>query len=73
MRYTRPATAELADVFDHFEADYDAWVAIITGEGDRAFCVGNDLKHHASPGEPWQLPPSGFGGLTARLRHGQNR
>jgi enoyl-CoA hydratase/carnithine racemase len=61
-----PATAELADVFDHFEADDDAWVAIITGEGDRAFCVGNDLKHHAPPDEPWQLPPSGFGGLTAR-------
>jgi enoyl-CoA hydratase/carnithine racemase len=61
-----PATAELVDAFDRFEADDEAWVAIITGDGDRAFCVGNDLKHQSPPGEQWALPASGFGGLTAR-------
>jgi enoyl-CoA hydratase/carnithine racemase len=61
-----PATAELADIFDRFEADSDAWVAIITGAGGRAFCVGNDLKHQGGHDEQWTLPPSGFGGLTAR-------
>jgi enoyl-CoA hydratase/carnithine racemase len=36
--------AELIEVFDDFEQDADAWLAIITGAGDRAFCAGNDLK-----------------------------
>jgi len=35
---------ELIEIFDNFERDADAWVAIITGAGDRAFCAGNDLK-----------------------------
>ena len=42
-----PANNELAKVFDDFAADDDAWVAIITGEGDRAFSAGNDLKYTA--------------------------
>ena len=36
--------AELIEIFDDFERDPDAWLAIITGAGDRAFCAGNDLK-----------------------------
>ena len=36
--------AELIEIFDGFERDPDAWLAIITGAGDRAFCAGNDLK-----------------------------
>jgi enoyl-CoA hydratase/carnithine racemase len=36
--------AELIEIFDDFEQDPDAWLAIITGAGDRAFCAGNDLK-----------------------------
>ena len=35
---------ELIDIFDDFAADPEAWVAIITGAGERAFCAGNDLK-----------------------------
>jgi crotonobetainyl-CoA hydratase len=35
---------ELSEIFDDFAEDRDAWVAIITGAGDRAFCAGNDLK-----------------------------
>ncbi len=35
---------ELIEIFDDFAADSDAWVAIITGSGSRAFCAGNDLK-----------------------------
>ncbi len=38
------AHVELVDAFADFEADPDAWVAIITGAGDRAFCTGDDLK-----------------------------
>lgn len=62
-----PATAELSQVFDEYEADADAWVAILTASGDRAFCVGNDLKHSTGPADEWQLPESGFGGLTTRF------
>ena len=32
-----PANQELALAFDEFSADPELWVAIITGEGDRAF------------------------------------
>ena len=35
---------ELARVWDDFEADDDMWVAVLTGAGERAFSVGQDLK-----------------------------
>ena len=59
------ANAELAEVFDDFAADPDAWVAIITGEG-RAFSAGNDLKYQAGGGDRSAMPPTGFAGLTNR-------
>ncbi len=69
-----PASRELAQVWDGFAADDDAWVAVLTGEGDRAFSAGNDLKNTAEmsrlPREqrPDQsMPVSGFGGLTSRF------
>lgn len=34
----------LADAFDTFEADPALRVAILTGAGDRSFCVGGDLE-----------------------------
>lgn len=61
-----PGNAELASVFDDFQNDPDLWVAIITGEGDRAFCAGNDLRYQAEGGDRSAAPSSGFGGLTAR-------
>ncbi|MFE0045154.1 enoyl-CoA-hydratase DpgD [Streptomyces albireticuli] len=39
---------ELAAVWDDFEADESLWVAILTGAGDRAFSVGQDLKELAA-------------------------
>jgi len=38
-----PGNAELGEVFDHFAADNDLWVAIVTGAG-RAFCAGGDMN-----------------------------
>jgi crotonobetainyl-CoA hydratase len=61
-----PACAELSQVFDDFEADPEQWVAILTGEGDRAFSAGNDLKYQAA-GHRLVWPPSGFGGITNRF------
>ena len=60
-----PGNKELAEVFDDFAADPDAWVAIITGAG-RAFSAGNDLKYQAQGGDRSAMPATGFGGLTAR-------
>jgi enoyl-CoA hydratase/carnithine racemase len=37
----------LADAFERFRKDDDAWVAILTGAGDKAFCAGLDLKDQA--------------------------
>nr|WP_200870934.1 enoyl-CoA-hydratase DpgD [Amycolatopsis keratiniphila] len=41
------AHAELTEVWDDFEADGDLRVAVLTGAGKRAFCVGQDLKELA--------------------------
>ena len=61
------ANIELGRAFDRFAADDDAWVAIITGSGDKAFCAGNDMKARERGEqlnkEKWS---SGFSGLTSR-------
>ncbi|HZQ62395.1 MAG TPA: enoyl-CoA hydratase-related protein [Casimicrobiaceae bacterium] len=60
------AHAELERVFDDYAADDDLRVAIITGAGERAFCVGSDLKAIASEGQQ-PYPPGGFAGITTRF------
>jgi crotonobetainyl-CoA hydratase len=63
-----PANRELSAAFDEFDADPDAWVAIITGAGDKAFSAGNDLKYSAEHGMgDMQMGKGGFGGITARF------
>lgn len=66
-----PASMELGEIFDKYEQDEDAWVAILTGEGERAFCAGNDLKWMTANGREKYLAAtkalkSGWGGLTRR-------
>lgn len=61
----RDANFELGAVFDHFEANPDLWVAIVTGAGDKAFSAGADIKG-ATKGD-WPVPPSGFAGLVWRF------
>jgi len=64
------ANAELAEVFDDFEANPDLWIAIITGEGDRAFSAGNDLKFTAASKDgALTVPEKGFAGLTSRYQN----
>ncbi len=65
-----PANDELAHVFDVYMRRDDLRVAIITGQGEHAFCSGNDLKYSAS-GKPYWVPLTGFGGLTSRV--GRNK
>ncbi len=38
---------ELRRVWAEYKEDDDAWVAVVTGAGDRAFCAGADLKELA--------------------------
>ncbi len=63
-----PAHEELGRVWQDFKADDDAWVAIVTGAGDRAFCAGMDLRHRAATQDQQPPPPprpdAGFGSLT---------
>src|SRR5207247_9741215 len=52
------------------EADRDVWVVVLTGAGERAFCVGADMSAQEM-GETgiryWALErPGGFGGLAIR-------
>jgi crotonobetainyl-CoA hydratase len=43
-----PASQELEKAFQEFCDDPELWVAILTGEGDRAFSAGSDLKWRAA-------------------------
>jgi crotonobetainyl-CoA hydratase len=62
----QPAHRELERAFDLYAADSSLRVVIVTGTGDRAFCVGTDLKSLAKTG-PYEYPPGGFAGITTRL------
>ena len=43
---------ELVDAWDRFRTDDDAYVAVLTGAGDRAFSAGGDLKASFGGDEP---------------------
>ena len=61
-----PSHRQLAAAIDRYTVDDDLRVAIITGSGDRAFCVGSDLKVRSEMGGD-DMPPSGFGGMANRF------
>ena len=46
---------ELEHLFNEFENDSDAWIAIVTGVGDKAFSAGFDLKWGASTSREEQI------------------
>lgn len=58
------ANQELLDAFTDFREDPDAWVAILTGTGERAFSAGNDLVYTAQHGGKRPGPRAPFGGIT---------
>ncbi len=60
------ATDELTQIWDDFASDPALWVAILTGTGERAFTVGNDLKDKTSTWPP-ERGPNGWGGLVTRF------
>ncbi|MBI3517702.1 MAG: enoyl-CoA hydratase/isomerase family protein [Proteobacteria bacterium] len=60
------AHRELAAALDGFAADPALRVAVLTGAGERAFCVGSDLKARAAANAD-DHPATGFAGLTHRF------
>ncbi|GAB2680726.1 enoyl-CoA hydratase-related protein [Thalassiella azotivora] len=66
----RPTHDRLNEVWAAIEADRDVRAVVLTGGGERAFCVGADMSASAidkSGVEYWaDLDPNGFGGLSLR-------
>jgi enoyl-CoA hydratase/carnithine racemase len=60
--------AELQRIWTELENNRDVRVIVLTGSGDRAFCVGADLKNPSVSGvHYWAAPrPGGFGGIALR-------
>ena len=42
----QPTYDRLAEVWTDFAHNDEAWVAILTGAGDKAFCAGSDIKQN---------------------------
>jgi E-phenylitaconyl-CoA hydratase len=49
--------AALRQAWRTFRDDGDAWVAVITGAGNRAFCAGADVKELSARGASDESPP----------------
>ena len=63
------ATAEeLQTIWLRLEGDRDVRCIVLTGEGERAFCVGSDLKEPGRRGLDYWAHPThgGFGGIALR-------
>ena len=64
----RATETELEAIWSRLENDSDVRVIVLTGEGDRAFCVGSDMKNATVSGlEYWATSTTGgFGGIALR-------
>jgi len=63
------AEAQLQAIWHRIEQDPDVRVVVLTGAGDRAFCVGADMKSAGGKSglEYWAAArPGGFGGIALR-------
>lgn len=62
------AEAELQRIWSELERDDDVRLVVLTGAGERAFCVGADLKNPSVKGvDYWAAArPGGFGGIALR-------
>ncbi|HME25505.1 MAG TPA: enoyl-CoA hydratase-related protein [Acetobacteraceae bacterium] len=62
------AEASLEDIWQRLEADRDVRAVVLTGAGERGFCVGSDMKNVGKSGlEYWAAARrNGFGGIALR-------
>ena len=65
----QPTYNRLAEVWRDFRDNDDAWIAILTGMGERAFCAGSDIKLNFSgkPRPSESFDPQRMGDLTRGL------
>ncbi|TPX37578.1 hypothetical protein SmJEL517_g00665 [Synchytrium microbalum] len=68
-----PVQWELHRLFSYFARTDELWICILTSEGDKAFCAGQDLKSvrpdnaaTSLKAEESSWPPTGFGGISRR-------
>lgn len=52
------ATNAMREIVQRVEGDPDIWVAILTGEGGKAFCAGADLKEISAGGMDGLIDPA---------------
>ncbi len=68
--FSRKTSRELSEIWAEVRGDDNVWVAVVTGAGEKAFCVGIDVREsdreleHMSHFERWREIPGGK--LTAR-------
>lgn len=65
----RETADRLESIWQKIEADADVRVVVLTGAGDRSFCVGADMKSGKNKTglEYWEdARPEGFGGIALR-------
>ena len=56
----RATETELEAIWSRLENDPDVRVIVLTGEGDRAFCVGSDMKNATVSGlDYWATSTTG--------------
>ncbi|HMA07741.1 MAG TPA: enoyl-CoA hydratase-related protein, partial [Ramlibacter sp.] len=62
------AEAQLQRIWSELERNDDLRLVVLTGAGDRAFCVGADMKNPSVKGvDYWAAArPGGFGGIALR-------
>ena len=62
------AEAALVGIWQRLEADREIRAVVLTGSGERAFCVGADMRNVGKSGlEYWAAArPDGFGGIALR-------
>lgn len=62
------AEAELQRIWSELERNDDVRLVVLTGAGERAFCVGADMKNPSVKGvDYWAAArPGGFGGIALR-------
>ncbi|MEM7019749.1 MAG: enoyl-CoA hydratase-related protein [Pseudomonadota bacterium] len=58
---------ELQSAFDDFAADDEQFIGVVTGTGERSFCVGSDLKTIAGSDKRPPYPSDGYAGLIERF------
>ena len=67
------ASLELGEAWCRYESDDEAWVAIVTGAGDKAFFAGADLKRLSSYSQEQIAAELEAGSTTCPTRSSMHR